>query len=466
VFDRTNDPLLSRRSALKGLAAGLGTVAAGCRAGGSTPDSPPPPPVPEALAGIDTFVVVMMENRSFDHLLGALALDRDYPARHLVDGLRGGEHNVDAAGRVRTIERRTSDIVVGDLRPAWDRSHASWNGGRNDGFARSLLPHLAGEVMTYHDRTLAPFHYALADRYTVCDRWFASVLGPTWPNRMYLHAGTALGRRRNQLHLTGPRTLWEAMAARGLEARCYFAGLISWYSMAFLGKTLAGRGALLPTGIQGFFRDARDGTLPAFSVVDPDFQMNDLHPPCRLAFGEAFLASVVRAMEESPQWRRSLTLVVYDEHGGFFDHVPPPRTIDPEPAFAQLGFRVPAIAVGPTVRRGAVVSTPFEHTSVLATLRARFGIESLGPRMDAAADLSPVIDPAGPGIAARARLDPIELRQDELLAGATWEGGHEDMAAVLDSGRVARGHVSSLATEERVRRWLRAAQELEVVRVR
>jgi phospholipase C len=468
VVDRTKNQLegLTRRSALQGLAAGV--LAAGC--GGSKIISPPPAVDSEAqrlLAGIDTFVVVMMENRSFDHLLGALALDPDYPGRRQLDGVRGGESNPDVTGRALPLQRRTSDIVVGDLRPSWNRSHLAWNRGRNDGFARSNVPHLAGEVMTYHDRALAPFHYALADQYTVFDRWFASALAPTWPNRMYLHAGTARGRRTNDLFLTGgPRTVWEAMAARGLEARCYYAGLISWYSMAFLGKAMTGRGNLLPNGIERFFRDARKGTLPPFSMVDPDFQISDLHPPRRLVFGEAFLASVVRAMEESPQWRRSLLLIVYDEHGGFYDHVPPPRAADPDPAFRQLGFRVPAIAVGPSVRRGAVVSTQLDHTSVLSTLRTRFGIESLGPRMDAAADLSSCIDPAATAMAPRTRgFEPLHLHPDELLACAGWDGGHDDMEQALSSGRIARDHVDPRSLEDRVHGWLRAAQELEVVRV-
>jgi phospholipase C len=472
VSDRAPEPpgvRIRRRTALQGLAAGLGTLAVGC----GRPQPPlivPPAGDPEArrrLAGIDTFVVVMMENRSFDHLLGALAFDRDYPGRLAVDGLRGGESNLDVQGRPVPLQRRGTDITAGDLRPAWDRSHIAWNQGRNDGFARAARPQrLATEVMTYHDRELAPFHYALCDRYTVCDRWFSSLLGPTWPNRMYLHAGTARGRRTNELFLRGsPRTVWEAMAARGLEARCYYAGLISWYSMAFLGKAMSGRGHLLPNGIERFFRDARRGTLPPFSVVDPDFQISDLHPPRKLVFGEAFLASVVRAMESSPQWKRSLLVIVYDEHGGFYDHVPPPRTVDPDPAFAQLGFRVPAIVVGPSVRRGAVVSTQFDHTSVLATLRTRFGIESLGPRMDAAADLSSCIDPDAVADWSPARFDRLELQPREMLACAGWEGGHEEMEAALRSGRIRGEHVDPRDLEERLRGWLRVAEELDVVRV-
>jgi len=158
---------------------------------------------------------------------------------------------------------------------------------------------------------------------------------------------------------------------------------------------------------------------------------------------------------------------MYDEHGGFYDHVPPPRAVDPDPAFAQLGFRVPAIVVGPTVRRGAVVSTTFDHTSVLATLRTRFGIDSLGPRMDAAADLSPCIDPQAADTEKRTRkFSALELRQDELLACAGWDGGHDDMEQALCSGRIAPGHVDGRDLEDRVRGWLRTAQELDVVRVR
>jgi phospholipase C len=457
---------MTRRSALQGLAA-AGALAAGCRPATRVP-SPPRAEAARLLAGIDTIVVAMMENRSFDHLLGALALDRAYPGRDRVDGLRGGESNRDATGRLLPLERRGQDIVAQDLRPAWDRSHVAWNGGRNDGFARATPRHLASEVMTYHDRELAPFHYALCDQYTVCDRWFSSLLGPTWPNRLYLHAGTAKGRRNNEFHFfDAPRTVWQAMAARGLESRCYYAGLISWYSMAFAGQQVTGRGGLLPCGIERFFRDARQGTLPPFSMVDPDFQISDLHPPRRMVFGEAFLASVVRAMEESPQWKRSLLLIVYDEHGGFYDHVPPPRTVDPDPAFAQLGFRVPAIVVGPQVRRGAVVSTTFDHTSVLATLGARFGIESLGPRMDAAADLSSCIDPGAVDADKRTqRFGALELRQDELLACAGWDGGHEEMERALCSGRITGAHVDPRGLEERVQGWLRAAQELDVVRLR
>ncbi len=469
-----------RRLVLKQLGAGLGVLAAGaCDPGPNYLGNPAPgvsrdADASRALAGIDNIVVVMMENRSFDHLLGALAMDRDYPGREQVDGLRGDEANFDLQGRPVPLRRRTSDIVATDMSPRWTRSHGSWNGGLNDGFVRASPANLGPEVMTYHDREMAPIHYALADRYTVCDRWFASVMGPTWPNRFYLHAGTARGRKSNQpIVRAGPtRTVWEAMAASGHSARCYFAGVVSWHSMAYAGTELSGRGALVPSRIDEFFKDARNGTLPEFSIIDPDFQIADLHPPRRMVFGEAFLAAVVRALEESPQWRRMMLVITYDEHGGFFDHVAPPRTVDPVPDFAQLGFRVPAIVAGPGVRRGAVVSATLDHVSVLATLRARFGIESFGPRMDAAPDLSCCLDPALLTVAALPRtrgMPTLDLSAAEIRAchgwQDRWDGGHQDMGDALACGDVPANHVDARPVAERLDAWLRVAQELEVLRV-
>ena len=108
---------------------------------------------------------------------------------------------------------------------------------------------------------------------------------------------------------------------------------------------------------------------------------------------EAFLSNIHRALAASVHRPRALLVIVFDEHGGYYDHVPPPTVPDPNPDFRQIGFRVPAVVVGPQVRAGAVVSTPYDHVSILATLATRFGIASLGPRMDAAADLSACLDP-------------------------------------------------------------------------
>ncbi len=274
----------------------------------------------------------------------------------------------------------------------WDSAHAQFDAGKNDGFVRAYAGPAEGQCMGYYVREHLPVLYSLADQYTVCDRWFSSVMGSTWPNRFYLHAATSLGIRGIQpIAVGGPPTLWDRMRERCLSCRNYSAGPLSWYSGGFAGKTLAGDN---PTAkIESFFSDAQAGTLPNFSLIDPDFHLNDDHPPRNIKFGQAFLASIYQALAASPQWSRSLLLIIYDEHGGFYDHVPPPQAVDDLPDFRQLGFRVPALVIGPTARRGAVDSTVREHVSVAATLATRFGIESLTPRMDAAADLSSCVDP-------------------------------------------------------------------------
>jgi phospholipase C len=320
-------------------------------------------------------------------------------------------------------------------------------------------------VMSYLGRDQIPFLYALADRFTVCDRWFSSVMGPTWPNRYHLHATTSRGLKRNiPMLLDTPMTIWDGMAARCLRGKNYGAGPLLWYSMAFPVRALSGNDALMPAPMEAFFEDALAGELPELVVLDPEFTVSDGSPRHDLALAEAFLAAVYRALTESPQWSRSLLLITFDEHGGYYDHVAPPFTADPRPEFRQLGFRVPTVVVGPTVRQGAVVSTPFEHASVAATLRARFGMASLGPRMDAAADLSACIDPALVGSSSVA---PRDLPQVELggaqLAASLASPGDEETASALRAGGAP---IDARSFEERRSGWLRWAQDLEAVRVR
>jgi phospholipase C len=413
-------------------------------------------------------VVVMLENRSFDHLLGGLRLDSAYPGAAALDGLTGREANLNAHGQVVRVARMPGD-GRGSLIPAHDWSHVleTFNGGRNDRFVAVNRGPLESEVMTYLERDQLPYFHALADRFTVFDHWFASYMGQTWPNRYYLHATTSAGRRVNRpLGPTAPLSIWERMAERCRSTRNYAAGKVLWYSVAFPTRLFSGESAVVPGQIEDFFRDARAGNLPNFSIIDPDFTVNDAYPTRSLALCEAFVASLVRAISEGPQWKRSLLLILFDEHGGYFDHVPPPLVPDVRPEFRQLGFRVPALAVGPTVRRGEVVSTPMEHVSVAATLRARFGIETLSPRMDAAHDISDCIDPlrfADPAP------PPHDLPRVELGARIADEAaGRSDneMDEAVRAGQVPAELVDRRSDEERITSWLRVAQELDVVRVR
>ena len=420
------------------------------------------------LANIETIVVVMMENRSFDHHLGALSTDRGYPGAAGLDGLRGSEECPDNDGTMVAPWRLTGRESRFVPTHKWEPSHTAFDSGRNDGFLRVNPVGDRLQVMGYHDRDHLPVQYALADQYTVCDRWFASVMGPTWPNRFYLQAGTSEGRRDNSpIGFGGPATIWERMAERCRSTRNYFAAPAPWYAAAFPAKAFSGNDAVVAARIEDFFRDARTGNLPEFAIIDPDFLTSDGHPAHDLALSDAFLSSIYRAMAESPQWSRSLLIVCYDEHGGFFDHVPPPRTADARADFRQLGFRVPAIVIGPTVWQGKVVSETFDHVSIAATLGARYGIESLGPRMDAARDLSPCIDPArvnAPAVAP-GKFPLVEVSAAQVTAALHQSPSQRELAQAIADHQVPERMVDPRTHAQRLDGWLRAAQELGSLRV-
>jgi phospholipase C len=344
--------------------------------GGLTPE--------QLLAPIDTIVVLMMENRSFDHYLGALRLLEGRPD---VEGLTGAETNPAPDGTPVPIFNLL-DYTVEDPPHGWDECHAQFNGGANDGFVKEHAGAHQEEVMGYHVREQIPVTYALADNYAVCDHWFASVMGPTWPNRFYLHGATSNGIKSN-LPAFGFDSIFGLLDDAGVSATNYYHD-IAWCSGAYF--KLSGL-----AGIEQFFEDAQAGALPGFTIIDPQFfggGANDDHPDHDIQLGQALIASVYAALAQSPHWGSCLFVITYDEHGGFHDHVPPPVTVDDEPDFVQLGFRVPSIVIGPHVRKGCVVKTQLEHVSVIKTLTVKHGLPELNSRVAAANDLSSCIQPA------------------------------------------------------------------------
>jgi phospholipase C len=378
-------------------------------------------------AALDTFVVVCMENRSFDHYLGALRLLEG----RALDGLTGTESNPAPEGGVVPVHL-LEDLTAADPPHGWDACHAQWNGGRNDGFVRVHAGSNQDQVMGYHVREQLGVSYALADAGVTCDRWNASVMGPTWPNRLYLHGATAQGRKSNA-PVFGFKSVFKLLE-RGGRAGTNFFHDVPWALGGYL--KLGGY-----EGIERFFERAAAGTLPALSIIDPQFfgaGANDDHPDHDVRLGQALLGTIVRALGASPQWSRCLLVVTYDEHGGFFDHAAPATSVDELPEFRQLGFRVPTLLAGPYVRRGAVCSRQLDHVAVIATLTRRFGLGILNPRVAASLDLSVALDPA----TFAAPLRPPELPPVELDAGALRWGPtarddphHAELRAVVDSGR-------------------------------
>lgn len=353
----------------------------------------------ELLAGIDHVVVLMMENRSFDHYFGALKLVEG----RAVEGLDGTESNPSVSlGDVTVF--KMDEFQPKDPPHSWDECHTQFNLGDNNGFVfenEKKHPGYGEQVMGYHVREQLPVIYSLADNFALCERWFASVMGPTWPNRYYLHACSSDGGKTN---FPAPflDTLWHACDDAGLTSRMYFSD-VPWVAGAFpliptVWSKLADGGLTLgsltnPNTLDRFFDDAAAGALPNFSVIDPGFTSNDDHPEHDIQLGQILIGAVYKALAEGPGWGKTLLIITYDEHGGFYDHVAPPETVDDEPEFKQLGFRVPSLVIGPHVRRGCVVSTQLEHCSVAATLMRRFGIAAINERMATANDVSSCINP-------------------------------------------------------------------------
>ena len=408
------------------------------------------------LDSIDHVVLVMLENRSFDHMLGFL-----YPKSDNFEGLDGTESNLDADGneaRVFAITpgmqnayyfplanpaegyQATNDqLFSSDTPPASGRA-------ANDGFVTSfanelqhpahpLDPKLVGaaaaSIMGMYAAETLPVLSGLAQGFAVCDGWFASVPTQTFPNRAYAVAGTSLGYTDNSAHGT------PAFRTSSVFGKLADAGQ-TWKIYGYSGKPLTahdfpdtvqpGPNGEVVSGFTRFQSDAATGNLAAFSYIEPEWAThprpaappavaqagdehnfnveNDQHPVSNLAVGEKLLYDVYQALRSNgPAWAKTLLIITYDEHGGNYDHVHPPTgAIAPDHVighsgfdFTRFGVRVPAVLVSPLIPEGTILHAPndgrppFDHTSIVATLRARFGIGALGKRDAAAPDVGSIL---------------------------------------------------------------------------
>lgn len=464
-----SSPRLSRRRALQGVGAAFGaSVLPGCSSDDGGTNGPPPgpdggggPSPDDLLREIDTFVVVMMENRSFDHYFGSLSLLEGKE----VDGLSDGMSNPSTAGDPIAIHPMDVRVTNEDPPHEWAGSHEQWNDGANDGFVREhekdhgVGSAEANHVMGYYTREALPILYALADESVLCQRWFCSVMGPTWPNRYYLHCATSDGLMTNQPPAAPLTSVFDRLDAAGISNGYYYGNL------PFVAAYGRQTGAF---PIPDFFRLAADGTLPQVTFVEPILTAlttigNDDHPPADIADGQAFLSSVYAALASSPQWSKCMLVIVYDEHGGYFDHVSPGTTTDERPDFRQLGFRVPALVVGPRVRRGAIDETQFDHVSIISTLTRRFGLEPLNDRVTATKDLSSCLDPK----LIEAPRSPVSLPALQTMSSvpriAAAPHGQIELAELVQSLGGARSDFRA-ETARSMRAIYDNARRLEVVR--
>jgi phospholipase C len=381
------DAALRRREFLQ-RAAMAGGVAAGL-AGVLSPDvllaqsaerARGPVPDPRNLP-IDTFVVLMMENRSFDHYLGWL------PG---ADGRQAGLVYNDSAGQSHGTYRLAPDFqgcAHPDPDHSWEGGRQQLDGGRMDGFLRSG----ANDVFSigYYAEQDLPFMPAVARAFTTFDRFFCSLLASTYPNREYMHAAQSYGMTDTTMPIASggfpDTTIFAALAAKGISNRYFFTDIPV--------SALWGAPGLARSGqVQEYYERCASGTLPAVSFVDPAFNgeeqgtSGDEHPHGDVRLGQAFMADVVHAFLEGPQFKRGALFIVYDEWGGFFDHVRPPRVpdmrsnADVNQDFGQMGLRIPAVLVSPYARRGHVDHNIYGFESILKMIRYRFGLPPLTVR--------------------------------------------------------------------------------------
>jgi phospholipase C len=361
------------------------------------------------LNDIDHIVVLMLENRSFDNMLGRLY--GNVPQSQF-NGLTGNETNPDPTGTPVPVGNNSPDVskptmTTPDPDPGelWLDINTQIYGGPDvpspappptmDGFVKNYLAqnavapgnYQAPAIMHYFMPDQVPVISQLAQQFAVSDTWFASAPCQTWPNRFFVHTGTAHGYENNSpIHLLSDTTIYN---------RCELAGTVSWkiyfHDIAqskALTKLwlLAGNFHLFdPT----FLNDAKTGNLPAYSFIEPRYftnafvMQNDQHPPHNVTLGEQLIAATYNALRAGPKWTKTLLVIIYDEHGGCYDHAPPPQAKPPSQTpttpfnFDRYGVRVPAVLVSPLIKPGTILrpppgAPPFDHTSVIATLRMRF----------------------------------------------------------------------------------------------
>jgi phospholipase C len=371
-----------------------------------------------AMADIDHFVVLMLENRSFDSMLGCLKVRRPE-----INGLTLAEFNDREGGQpVAVWNTGSTSLVIPTPDPgeSWLDMNEQLFGRKNppagaadmSGFVRNYEnqtddpPYNGEQVMHYYSEAQLPVLTGLANQFAVCDCWHASAPCQTWPNRFFLHTGTAGGHENNDPALVpfARKTIYEQLDLKQVDWKIYYHDLPQTLTLKYLWQRL-GRFRFFDE----FLADAAAGTLPAYSFIEPRYfqevkMPNDQHPPHNVALGEQLIADVYKAVRNGPNWENTLLIIIYDEHGGCYDHVPPPAAVPPDPppaskpfAFDRYGVRVPAVLVSPWIAKGTVLrppgATPFDHTSVLATLAKSLDLDGppLTARVAAAPDVLSVL---------------------------------------------------------------------------
>ena len=376
----------------------------------------------------------MLENRSFDHALGYLP---GVNGVTLPSGEGGRERCIpdDPFGSSPTLVCARPGAAVDGPQPdpghklddvnvqMYGRREPTFpSKGNNDGFIVNFKQNNAPDpttIMKCFEPKDLPVLSRLAREYAVCDAWYSSVPGPTWPNRLFAHAATSGGHVGNDLQLYTMPTIYDRLDAAELSWTIYyhdipqslvFKSLLLKYFLPYFAEYYRQFGR--------FAKDVAAGRLATYTFIEPrffTFLANDQHPTHDVRRAEKLISSVYNTLRNSKYWASTALIVVYDEHGGMFDHEFPPATCSPDAKaerthsfdFKRLGLRVPAVVVSPWIRPGSVISTPFDHTSILATLERRFGLEPLSCRDQHAKDLGEILNLEAPRLTALSAVSTI-----------------------------------------------------------
>jgi phospholipase C len=396
---------LTRRSLLGAAAGGAALLAtrglpawarpAARAAGLRRPDSLPFPGRPAgtpSLPQMEHIVVLIMENHSFDNLLGMVP--HQVPGRRSVDGLtvrrgRPVNFNLDSTGaRILAQQAGSPCQLSGEPSQTWNASHEAYDNGLNDGFVKASAP----VAMWFWDQRDLPFTYSLARYFSLGERYFCSVLGQTFPNRSYFFAGTSSGTINDTIAPAPPAngTIFDRLNAHHIDWAVYYEPQHGSYPSLLLvpGTDTPARAQRIRT-FDRFQADVSAGKLPQFTFLDPDYDTTSEENPQDIQVGERYIAQVVQTLMRAKTWKRTVLFITYDEHGGYYDHVPPPPAIPPDSippmltssdvpgAFDRYGFRVPLLVVSPWVKAGYVSRVVQDHTSIAAFIEHKWNLPAM-----------------------------------------------------------------------------------------
>jgi phospholipase C len=462
---------LTRRELLQaGAGAGMGALALGSNSLVSQALAR----TPGKLSDIEHVIILIQENRSFDHYFGLLPGVRGYGDKtaerstfeqpgYPAEGYGGVLLPFHATG-----SRPLGELCFPDITHSWVPQHESWNAGAMDGFVKAHLgfdgPTAGPATMAYYKREDIPYYYALAENFTVCDNYHCSVLGPTYPNRLYSMSGTLDPEGKNGGPLVETyddfpflegrfnwTTMPEQLSAAGITWKVYTGSEIGyednmlWFFKNYMTNPALAERGLKPQYPADFVKDLRRDELPQVSWINASLAQDE-HPGYDAAkVGEYIVENVLALLHMHDAWEKSVLFVTYDENGGFFDHVAPPV---PDPGTKGeyltvpdindnwgeiagpigLGFRVPLLVLSPFSRGGFLCSETFDHTSLLRFLETRFGAEvpNLSQwRRETTGDLTGAFNFASPKDT-MGKLPRIKLTKEEVA-----EGGCEATQAPL-----------------------------------